>query len=48
MDDEVIRKFYSEYALGEWNRLVKSPYHRLEFDTSMHFLNKYLLKGGLF
>lgn len=42
----LVRKIYSE-SINEWNRLVKSPIHRLEFDTTLKFLKKYLPKKGL-
>lgn len=44
---ETVRKFYTEYGVKEWRRLVRDPYHRLEFDTTMHFLRKHLPKKGL-
>ena len=44
---ELVREHYSKYAVVEWERLTKHPYHRLEFDTTMHFLKKYLPKKGL-
>ncbi len=44
---ETVRKFYTEYGIKEWRRLVRDPYHRLEFDTTMHFLRKYLPTKGL-
>jgi hypothetical protein len=44
---ELVREYYAKYAVVEWERLVKHPYHRLEFDTTMHFLKKYLPKKGL-
>ncbi len=47
MTKELVRKFYANYGINEWKRLVKNPYHRLEFDTSMCFLKKYLPKNGL-
>lgn len=40
-------KIYSKMADTEWKRLFKDPFHRLEFDTTMHFLKKYLPKRGL-
>ncbi len=43
----LVKKFYSEYGVKEWKRLAKDPYHRLEFDTTMHFLKRYLPKKGL-
>jgi ubiquinone/menaquinone biosynthesis C-methylase UbiE len=44
---EKIKQHYTEYGIREWRRLVKNPYHRLEFDTTMHFLKKYLPKKAL-
>lgn len=43
---EMVKKHYTEYGMREWERLTKDPYHRLEFDTTMHFLKKYLPKEG--
>ena len=47
MIKEIVRKFYTEYGIKEWKRLVKDPYHKLEFDTTMHFLKKHLPRKGL-
>jgi SAM-dependent methyltransferase len=33
--------------MKEWRRLVRDPYHRLEFDTTMHFLKKYSPAEGI-
>lgn len=44
---ELVRKCYAKNAVVEWERLIKHPYHRLELDTTMHFLKKYLPKKGL-
>ena len=44
---ELVKKHYSEFGIGEWERLTGHPYHRLEFDTTMHFLKKYLPAKGL-
>jgi SAM-dependent methyltransferase len=45
---DLIREYYSEQGIGEWRRLVRDPYHRLEFETTVHFMKKYLpKKGGL-
>ena len=44
---EMVREHYTREGLVEWERLVRHPYHRLEFDTTMHFLRKYLPKKGL-
>jgi ubiquinone/menaquinone biosynthesis C-methylase UbiE len=40
----------SFYKLGvqyEWDRLERDPFHRLELDTSLKYLEKYLPKQGL-
>ncbi|WP_055281654.1 bifunctional 2-polyprenyl-6-hydroxyphenol methylase/3-demethylubiquinol 3-O-methyltransferase UbiG [Thermococcus sp. EP1] len=42
-----VKKYYSKSGTGEWERLVKDPYHHLEFETTMHFLRKYLPREGL-
>ncbi len=47
MTKKLVKKYYGEYGMKEWKRLAKDPYHRLEFDTTMHFLKKYLPKKGL-
>lgn len=41
-----IRKCYGENPNYEWNRLVKNHHHNLEFQTTMHYLKKYLPKDG--
>jgi len=50
MDDKetkLTKKVYSANVRGEWKRLVKDPFHRLEFSTTFFFLKKYLPKKGL-
>jgi len=44
MIEKLVEKYYSEQGTREWRRLVRDPYHRLEFDTTMHFIRKYLSK----
>lgn len=44
---ETVKNFYTGYGIKEWRRLVRDPYHRLEFDTTMHFIKKHLPKRGL-
>ena len=44
---EDVKSYYTELGKGEWDRLVKDPYHMLEFNTSMHFLREYLPTEGL-
>lgn len=45
-EEKLIKKIYSENVLKEWKRLIKDPFHRLEFDTTLKFLKKYLPKKG--
>jgi len=42
-----VRQFYSGYVEKEWTRFLKDQYHRLEFDTTLEFLRRYLPKEGL-
>ncbi|MGD8506443.1 MAG: class I SAM-dependent methyltransferase [Candidatus Bathyarchaeota archaeon] len=44
---KLVKKHYSEYGIGEWERLTKHPYNRLEFDTTMYFLRQNLPNKGL-
>jgi 2-polyprenyl-3-methyl-5-hydroxy-6-metoxy-1,4-benzoquinol methylase len=44
---EVVREYYDKNAEREWERLVRDPYHKLEFIITMHFLDKHLPKKGL-
>ena len=43
----MIKKYYAQSAEYEWKRLVQDAYHKLEFDTTIFFLKKYLPKKGL-
>jgi SAM-dependent methyltransferase len=47
MSDALVRDFYSSQVRQEWHRLVKNAYHRLELDTTLHYLEKYLPEHGL-
>jgi len=47
MSSELIKEYYVKDSVREWKRLVRDPFHRLEFDTTMLFLKKYLPKRGL-
>jgi SAM-dependent methyltransferase len=47
MSDNLVKEFYSNTVQAEWRRLVKNPYYRLELDTTLHFLEKYLPPSGL-
>jgi SAM-dependent methyltransferase len=44
---KLVREYYGKCASAEWRRLARDPYHRLEFDTTLHFLRKYLPAKGL-
>ncbi len=46
MTQERVKKYYTATVRKEWNRLAKNPYTRLEYDTTIHFLEKYLPKKG--
>jgi ubiquinone/menaquinone biosynthesis C-methylase UbiE len=47
MAESLVRQYCSGQGIREWRRLVRDVYHRLEFDTTMHSMLKYLPKGGL-
>ena len=46
-ETKLTKKVYSASVSGEWKRLVKDPFHELEFLTTFSFLKKYLPKNGL-
>lgn len=45
--DSLVKEYYTTQVREEWRRLVRDAYHKLEFDTTFHFLNKYLPSNGL-
>ena len=47
MSEHLIRKYYANNVKKEWRRLVRDPYHQLEFITTMHYLKRYLPSSGL-
>lgn len=47
MKKKPINQYYDKVGPKEWRRLVKDPFHRLEFETTLHFLEKHLPKKGL-
>ncbi len=47
MIEEDVKDYYEKLGIDEWNRLVKDPFHRLEWDTTWHYLEKYLPRKGL-
>ena len=44
---KLTKKLYDEISEREWKRLVKDEFHRLEFNTTLRFLKRYLPKKGL-
>lgn len=42
---ELVKAYYRTY--DEWGRLVRDPYHELEFSTTLHYLRRYLPPRGL-
>ena len=47
MTENLVKDYYTQSVRQEWRRLIKDAYHRLEFETTLHFLEKYLPKQGL-
>ncbi len=47
MTDALVKEYYSTQVRSEWRRLIKDAYHKLEFNTTFHFLDKYLPQYGL-
>ncbi len=46
MSEQLVKNYYTGYAPKEWRRLIRDAYHRIEFETTLHFLEKYLPKRG--
>jgi 2-polyprenyl-3-methyl-5-hydroxy-6-metoxy-1,4-benzoquinol methylase len=46
MTDSLITEFYKSQVSREWRRLVQDAYHRLELNTTLHYLKKYLPAQG--
>jgi 2-polyprenyl-3-methyl-5-hydroxy-6-metoxy-1,4-benzoquinol methylase len=46
MTDEMIKNFYTLNVRTEWRRLVMDAYHRLEFETTLFYFERYLPKQG--
>ena len=47
MTDTIVKDFYARGVRHEWKHLVKDAYHRLEYDTTIHYLSRYLPDKGL-
>lgn len=46
MTDRLVKEYYTQNVRSEWRRLVADAYSRLEFETTLHFLDKYLPLHG--
>jgi len=47
LSETLVKNYYTGYVRKEWRRLIKDAYHRLEFETTLHFLKKHFPKRGL-
>jgi SAM-dependent methyltransferase len=47
MTETLVKEYYTGQVRKEWRRLARDAYHRLEFETTLHFLEKYLPPNGL-
>jgi hypothetical protein len=47
MSETLVKNYYTGQVLKEWRRLIRDAYHRLEFDTTLHFIKKHFPKEGL-
>lgn len=45
--ENLVKEWFTKTAQGEWRRLQRDPYRKIEFMVTMHFLEKYLPKNGL-
>jgi ubiquinone/menaquinone biosynthesis C-methylase UbiE len=46
MSEQRVKNYYTDQVRKEWRRLVRDAYRHLEFETTLHFLEKYLPKHG--
>src|SRR5512135_3546953 len=47
MSETRVKNYYTGYVRKEWRRLIRDAYHRLELETTLHFLKKHFPKKGL-
>jgi len=47
MTETLVQDYYTGQVRQEWVRLIRDAYHKLEFETTLQFLEKYLPKKGL-
>ncbi len=45
--EDIVKRWFTEKARVEWQRLQRDPYRTIEFIVTLHFLEKYLPKRGL-
>ncbi len=43
----MVEEYYRKECEREWRRLARDPFHRLEFDTTLYFLQRTLPRMGL-
>ena len=46
LPEQQVKDYYTDTVRAEWRRLVKDPAHRLELDTTLHFLAQHLPPTG--
>jgi SAM-dependent methyltransferase len=46
MIEKRVKEYYTGCVREEWRRLVQDAYHRLEFETTLHYLDSYLPERG--
>lgn len=47
MTETLVKDYYTQSVREEWRRLVADAYHRVEFETTLRFLEKHLPGQGL-
>src|SRR5512144_2941590 len=47
MSETLVKNYYTGQVRKEWRRLIRDAYHRLEFETTLHFIKQYFPKRGL-
>ncbi len=46
MSKDKVREHYSQDEHYEFNRLIQNAFHRLELDTTLHFIDKFMPEAG--
>jgi ubiquinone/menaquinone biosynthesis C-methylase UbiE len=47
VSETLVKNYYTGQVQKEWRRLIRDAYHRLELDTTLHFIKKHFPKRGL-